>query len=626
MRQGFAVFTRMLGSDILPATHFSFITSPILQTSDPTELAWLGQHKNSVRYIALAAVLLICAYWLVDWLVAPELLNETLLWHIVAATPCLAVYYFIRQQHWLPRIPLLVATACVIVTFVVSIVFIVLMAAPTLALAGQMQVLLLIAIFSTLRTAIRATTVATLVSFNLGLWWIGEPIKSILFHNLYLLGGSFLVLVISEVSYRAFKSRLVLEAILQQQATIVQSSDDAIVGRASDGSVTSWNPGAQKLFGYAADEMIGHTLQPLFSPDRALVEQSNLQRVLSEGVVLQFDTERFCKNGTRKEFSVSVFPIRDSSGLVVGVSEIARDITEKNHHTRALHDEEARFRAAIETTPDGFWAVDNLGRIIDSNLAYSRHSGYSHAELLEMRIAELDANESPVTTGKHIDQIMRDGSATLETVHRRKDGSTWPVEIITTFSPVLGGQFYAFIKDLTERKRIEAMTWRQANFDHLTNLPNRALLFDRLNQECVLATRSKTKVALMFADLDGFKLVNDSHGHQAGDLVLQEVARRWLTTVRASDTVARLGGDEFAIVMSGVQNMQDIAALAEKLLAALGPPIELMSGASSQVGVSIGIAVFPADAIDLDILVSRADSAMYESKRKNKNTFSFTSP
>jgi diguanylate cyclase (GGDEF)-like protein/PAS domain S-box-containing protein len=595
-------------------------------TADDTEIAWLTRNKTATRFIALSAILLFASYGVVDWMLEPDMLGTTLLWRVVGVLPCLAIYFLMDRDPWLPRIPNLLAAGCVVVTIVISIIFLYLLHTPTIALAGHMQVLISISMFATVRTAIRATVVAMLVSFNLGLWWLGEPAQSFLLHNFYLLGGAFAVLVISEVSYRASRSRFGLEAKLQQQANIVQGSDDAIVGRAPDGRVTSWNPGAEKMFGYTATEMIGSCLQPLFSPDRALEEQRNLQQVLSKGVVLQFDTVRFCRNGERKELSVSASPIRDTGGIVIGVSEIARDITEKNHHARVLHDKEARFRAAIETTPDGFWAVDNNGRIIDSNLAYSRLSGYSRTELLEMRILDLEAREDAETNAQHIEQVMRDGSATFETQHRRKDGSIWPVEIITTFSPILGGQFYAFLRDLTERKKAEAMTWHQANFDHLTNLPNRALLFDRLNQECILATRSNSKVALLFADLDGFKQVNDDHGHQAGDQVLKEVARRWLETVRASDTVARLGGDEFAIVMSGVQDMRDISALADKLLAALASPIELNSGQTSQVGASIGIAVFPADAIDLDILISRADSAMYESKRKGKNTFSFKSP
>jgi diguanylate cyclase (GGDEF)-like protein/PAS domain S-box-containing protein len=595
-------------------------------TADETEIAWLTRNKTATRFVALSAILLFASYALVDWLLAPELLGTTLLWRIAGASPCLAVYFLLSSDRWLSRIPLLMAAGSAMVTVVVSIIFLILLHAPTIALAGQMQVLISVSMFATVRTAIRATVFGLWASFNLGLWWLNEPAESFLLHNLYLLGGAFVTVVISEVSYRTFKSRLALEAVVQQQADIVRSSDDAIVGRAPDGVVTSWNPGAQRLFGYTADEMIGRPLQPLFSPDMSTQEQDNLQRVLLGNAVIQFETERFCKNGDRKELSVSASPIRDVGGTVVGISEIARDVSEKNRNARALHEKEARFRAAIETTPDGFWAVDSTGRIIDVNLSSCRLTGYSREELLGLRITDLEAQEDPATTARHIEEIMRTGSATFETVHRRKDGSTWPVEIITTFSPILGGQFYAFLKDLTERKKAEALNWRQANFDHLTSLPNRALLFDRLNQECTLARRNQTRVALLFADLDGFKLINDNHGHQAGDLVLKEVARRWLATVRESDTVARLGGDEFAILMSGVQDGSDIGALAEKLVAALAAPITLQAGVTCQVGASVGIAIYPTDASTPDNLISRADSAMYESKRRGKNTFSFTSP
>jgi diguanylate cyclase (GGDEF)-like protein/PAS domain S-box-containing protein len=595
-------------------------------TADETEIAWLTRNKTATRFIALSAILLFASYGVVDWLLAPDLLGTTLLWRIAGVLPCLAIYFLMGRDHWLPRIPVLLAAGCVVVTVVISIIFLYLLHTPTIALAGQMQVLISVSMFATMRTAIRATVSGLWASFNLGLWWLNEPAESFLLHNLYLLGGAFVTVVISEVSYRTFRSRLALEAVVQQQADIVQSSDDAIVGRAPDGVVTSWNPGAQRLFGYTAHEMIGRSLQPLFSPDMSTQEQDNLQRVLRGNAVIQFETERFCKNGDRKELSVSASPIRDAGGTVVGISEIARDVSEKNRNARALHEKEARFRAAIETTPDGFWAVDSTGRIIDVNLSSCRLTGYSREELLGLRITDLEAQEDPAATARHIEEIMRAGSATFETVHRRKDGSTWPVEIITTFSPILGGQFYAFLRDLTERKKAEAMTWRQANFDHLTNLPNRALLFDRLNQECTLARRNQTRVALLFADLDGFKLVNDNHGHQAGDLVLKEVARRWLATVRESDTVARLGGDEFAILMSGVQDGSDIGALAEKLVAALAAPITLQAGVTCQVGASVGIAIYPTDASTPDNLISRADAAMYESKRRGKNTFSFTSP
>jgi diguanylate cyclase (GGDEF)-like protein len=199
------------------------------------------------------------------------------------------------------------------------------------------------------------------------------------------------------------------------------------------------------------------------------------------------------------------------------------------------------------------------------------------------------------------------------------------VEIVATYSPLNSGRLYVFSKDLTERKRAEERSWHQANFDSLTNLPNRALLFDRLAQECAVARRNNASVAVMFADLDGFKQVNDRHGHAAGDWVLQEVARRWLACVREVDTVARLGGDEFAIVVGGLVDTSAVGAMAEKLIDALRTDFVLPQGPRCRVGVSIGICFYPGDATAIDSLVSLADAAMYASKSRGRNTFTFRS-
>jgi diguanylate cyclase (GGDEF)-like protein len=180
-------------------------------------------------------------------------------------------------------------------------------------------------------------------------------------------------------------------------------------------------------------------------------------------------------------------------------------------------------------------------------------------------------------------------------------------------------------RDISERKRIQDLTWHQANFDSLTNLPNRSLLFDRLSKECALARRNTQQVALLFIDLDGFKLVNDNHGHKAGDRVLQEVARRWQACVREADTVARLGGDEFAVVLGGLQTLDAVAGMAEKLIAAMNTPVELPQGASCRVGASIGIGIYPRDATEVDALLTLADAAMYASKARGKNTYTFCS-
>jgi diguanylate cyclase (GGDEF)-like protein len=172
--------------------------------------------------------------------------------------------------------------------------------------------------------------------------------------------------------------------------------------------------------------------------------------------------------------------------------------------------------------------------------------------------------------------------------------------------------------DISNRKKNEEIIWQQANFDALTGLPNRRMFFDRLNEQIKRSTRTKSMFALMFIDLDGFKAINDTLGHKAGDSLLIIVSKRISQCIRDSDTSARLGGDEFTIILSDLENMDAIACVAEKLLSAINQPYQLGCNVGI-VSVSIGVAVYPNNGINGDALISVADSAMYEAKAKGKN-------
>jgi diguanylate cyclase (GGDEF)-like protein/hemerythrin-like metal-binding protein/PAS domain S-box-containing protein len=177
------------------------------------------------------------------------------------------------------------------------------------------------------------------------------------------------------------------------------------------------------------------------------------------------------------------------------------------------------------------------------------------------------------------------------------------------------------IQDITEKKRTEAMIWHEANFDRLTDLPNRALLFNRISTSLAAAYRHNKIVALFCADLDGFKAVNDVHGHKAGDHVLAAVAKRWRVRVRETDTVARIGGDEFAILLPDIGQLEVAEHIANKMIAALQEPIVLPDGESVQIGASIGVSLFPNNAGEIDSMMAAADEAMYRSKARGKNCY-----
>jgi diguanylate cyclase (GGDEF)-like protein len=183
----------------------------------------------------------------------------------------------------------------------------------------------------------------------------------------------------------------------------------------------------------------------------------------------------------------------------------------------------------------------------------------------------------------------------------------------------------ALLQDITEKKKVDAIIWRQANFDALTGLPNRQMLRDRLEQSMLLARRSDTLVALVSIDLDNFKEVNDSLGHEAGDRLLVEAGQRIQQCVRTTDTVARMGGDEFMVVLSAPPDASVLGALAQSILAALDKPFSL-SDQTVYVSGSAGIAVYPSDGADIDVLLKHADQALYEAKSAGRNRFCYFTP
>ncbi|MDO9244574.1 MAG: EAL domain-containing protein, partial [Rhodocyclaceae bacterium] len=209
--------------------------------------------------------------------------------------------------------------------------------------------------------------------------------------------------------------------------------------------------------------------------------------------------------------------------------------------------------------------------------------------------------------------------------NRRKNGEEYPEQLsINTLYDASGKVLrrIAMSSDITEKKRTEETIWRQANYDSLTELPNRRLFLDRLQQEVKKAQRANLHVALLFVDLDRFKEVNDALGHHTGDLLLIEAAHRIRDCVRATDTVARLGGDEFTVIMSDLADNDCVSKVAQEILLALVKPFVLDSE-SVFVTASIGITIFPGDADNVEALLINADQAMYAAKAQGRNRFSY---
>jgi len=297
--------------------------------------------------------------------------------------------------------------------------------------------------------------------------------------------------------------------------------------------------------------------------------------------------------------------------------------------SRELKESEARFRNTIENAPIGMAITTPEGRFMQVNHALCDILGYDRKELEQRPLLETVHPEDRALCIVNIQRLQNGevNACKAEARFVRKDGQViWVQSTVSSEKADAGAlpHLIVQIEDITERKRSAEFVWHQANFDRLTDLPNRSLFFDRLAKELSHARRSGKHVVLLLLDLDGFKPVNDSYGHEAGDAVLKTVARRWLGCVRGTDSVARLGGDEFAVIMGGAEAPSDAAAVADKLLRALGEPIALPGGQECRIGVSIGIAVYPGNATEMDSLLTAADAAMYQSKARGRNTCSYS--
>ena len=299
------------------------------------------------------------------------------------------------------------------------------------------------------------------------------------------------------------------------------------------------------------------------------------------------------------------------------------DITERKQAESQLRLADNVFKHSGE----GIIITDIDRKILRINDAFSSITGYSHDESIGKHPSEL------LRSGEHdnafYQQMWRElndtGEWSGEIIDRRKNGELFPTwHYMSAIKDEHGDvfQYISIFADITEKKRAEERIQYLAQYDQLTSLPNRALFHDRLQHALTRATRDNEKVGLMFIDLDGFKAINDTLGHQAGDQLLQVVADRLSQSVRAQDTVARLGGDEFTIILEDLTHREDAAIVADKVLASLRHPATIC-GEEVQPGCSIGISCFPEDGDTPETIIKHADSAMYEVKQHGKNRYQF---
>ena len=536
------------------------------------------------------------------------------------------------------------------------------------------------------------------------------------------------------------------------KAAIVQHTDDAIIGTELDGTVTSWNRAAEEIYGYSAAEALGRHISFSVPQEKHVELHVLLQKIAAGETIEHLETQRLKSDGTTIDVSLSISPIKDKTGKLVGVSEIARDISARRRTERQSHLQSV----ALEAAANAIVITDNDGTIVWVNRAFTTMTGYSEEEVLGKNPRVLKSGEQPEAYYAKLWSTISSGKVWEgEIVNRRKDGTTYTEEMtITPVTPQFGHandtHFIAIKQDITGRKQTEdelyrahqmlqtildtipqRVFWKDRNctylgcnrtlatdagldnpaeiigksdfdlawsetaevyraddrlvmeqgsaklgfeeiqdrpdgrrvwlrtsklplwdregkvigvigtyeditarkvaeervqhlayYDALTGLPNRMLLQDRLATALAGARRRQNKVALLYLDLDRFKVINDSHGHAVGDILLQEVARRLKMWAREQDTIARLGGDEFLVVLTDVKDIHGAAIASERLMDAMTPQFVIQDHLLD-VSCSLGISIFPDHGADCDTLIKNADAAMYGAKEYGRNNFQF---
>ena len=330
-------------------------------------------------------------------------------------------------------------------------------------------------------------------------------------------------------------------------------------------------------------------------------------------------------------------PLRDGRWLTVcefrtpdgGNVAIYNDITEGKERERALERSEQSVRAIMSSVIDGIVSVNEVGVIELANPAAGRIFGYDQEEIVGLHVGDLFApSESDPDEPRfgHAEWLQLPTQTLLEMSGRRKGGAAFPLELSVTEIDLHGRPaFIATVRDITARKAAEALAAYHATHDTLTELPNRALFDDRLKAALEEAKESDEVLAVLFLDLDRFKLINDSLGHSVGDALLVAVGRRLRAAVGARDTVARMGGDEFILILRELRSSEDALKPAQRILEAIRPPFHLQ-GRELHATVSIGISLYPADGGTPEQLLKSADVALYRAKENGRNRLQLYKP
>ena len=409
----------------------------------------------------------------------------------------------------------------------------------------------------------------------------------------------------------------------KKHRSIFENATEGIFQISLDHDLLSANPAMARIFGYADVESLmaqGHAFlqRVISSQDRVDL----LGQVLKLGAVQNFEVDTVKADGSKTWISVNMRTVKRSDGSIRYLEGSVQDVSMRKTAERKLAIQKGLFQQLFDNSPQGILLLGKDGAPLDLNPSFTSLFGFTRNDLHALFEVLLppDSLEESFT---FISTVLSGSSVSVETKRRTKDGRVIPVSMLGypyVLDDKISGAFFIF-GDISERKNYEAQLTQQALRDNLTGLPNRMLLMERLNRAMARQKRNANyRFAALMIDLDSFKRVNDTLGHQAGDQLLQEVAARLSGCLRTMDTVARMGGDEFAVLLEDFQSNQEAIGITRRLLDAIRQPLRLQDR-EVLVSASVGVVLQTSRYTSPNDLLRDADISMYRSKELGKNQF-----
>lgn len=423
------------------------------------------------------------------------------------------------------------------------------------------------------------------------------------------------------------------EETLRQTAThlssLLNTMPDLVWMKDLEGKYLICNHAFEHFFGAHASRIIGKTDYAFVDKELAdFFRQKDLEAINKGGVNTNEEEITYKATGERGLLETRKAPVYDDNGTLVGVLGIAKDITLKKELQEKLLQKELRLKEAHRIAKLGTWELSfpelrfhlsqELYGILNIDkteqiFSYDHFLNIIHPEdkrRVDTLVYEAICTKNPYDTVHRL--LMRDENIKYVYEHAETlyNGNGEPIKMI------------GIMQDITEQKQAEHRIEFLAHHDTLTGLPNRSLAIDRMEQAIVYAKKNKTKVALLYVDMDGFKTINDSLGHNTGDRMIQAIAKRLQESLKETDTISRQGGDEFLIILTDIGNTDNISAIATRLVAKLNQPVTLDTRSLTST-VSIGISLYPDDGGDFEALLQKADTAMYKAKERGGNGYCF---